>query len=158
MIGVIAPWNYPFHNVYNHIVSGIFSGNAVVSKVSEYTCWSSRCDCGRGSWHAALRCAWMCQVHPVLHLVLRICTDVYFSLRYSWPFRFDESLPPLRYLNFEVGSNYRLKVGVVRCGRLNVGHLTPRQPLKNPRYGDKILRDSASAGQVNRSFFRSALG
>lgn len=43
MIGVIAPWNYPFHNVYNHIISGIFAGNAVVSKVSEYTCWSSRC-------------------------------------------------------------------------------------------------------------------
>lgn len=43
MIGVIAPWNYPFHNVFNHIVSGIFAGNAVVSKVSEYTCWSSRC-------------------------------------------------------------------------------------------------------------------
>lgn len=47
VLGVIAPWNYPFHNVYNHIVSGIFAGNAVVSKVSEYTCWSSRCvlDC-----------------------------------------------------------------------------------------------------------------
>eukprot|EP00904_Undaria_pinnatifida_P006431 jgi/Undpi1/2918/HiC_scaffold_14.g06295.m1 len=42
VIGVIAPWNYPFHNVYNHIISGIFAGNAVVSKVSEYTCWSSR--------------------------------------------------------------------------------------------------------------------
>lgn len=42
VLGVIAPWNYPFHNVYNHIVSGIFAGNAVVSKVSEYTCWSSR--------------------------------------------------------------------------------------------------------------------
>jgi acyl-CoA reductase-like NAD-dependent aldehyde dehydrogenase len=42
VLGVIAPWNYPFHNVYNHIVSGIFAGNAVVSKVSEYTSWSSR--------------------------------------------------------------------------------------------------------------------
>ncbi|CAM9454382.1 unnamed protein product [Ascophyllum nodosum] len=42
VLGVIAPWNYPFHNMYNHIVSGIFAGNAVVSKVSEYTCWSSR--------------------------------------------------------------------------------------------------------------------
>ena len=47
VIGVIAPWNYPFHNVFNHIVSGIFAGNAVVSKVSEYTCWSSRCDAMR---------------------------------------------------------------------------------------------------------------
>ena len=42
VLGVIAPWNYPFHNVYNHVVSGLFAGNAVVSKVSEYTSWSSR--------------------------------------------------------------------------------------------------------------------
>eukprot|EP00968_Pinguiococcus_pyrenoidosus_P018540 scaffold1951_cov258-Pinguiococcus_pyrenoidosus.AAC.9 len=41
VLGVIAPWNYPFHNVMNHVVSGIFAGNAVVSKVSEYTSWSS---------------------------------------------------------------------------------------------------------------------
>lgn len=41
VLGIIAPWNYPFHNVYNHVVSGLFAGNAVVSKVSEYTCWSS---------------------------------------------------------------------------------------------------------------------
>jgi acyl-CoA reductase-like NAD-dependent aldehyde dehydrogenase len=42
VLGVIAPWNYPFHNVLNHVASGIFSGNAVVTKVSEYTSWSSR--------------------------------------------------------------------------------------------------------------------
>jgi acyl-CoA reductase-like NAD-dependent aldehyde dehydrogenase len=33
VIGVIAPWNYPFHNMYNHIISGLFAGNAVVTKV-----------------------------------------------------------------------------------------------------------------------------
>ncbi|CAM9444886.1 unnamed protein product [Chrysoparadoxa australica] len=42
VLGVIAPWNYPFHNVFNHIISGIFAGNAVISKASEYTSWSSR--------------------------------------------------------------------------------------------------------------------
>jgi len=41
VLGVIAPWNYPFHNLYNHVISGLFAGNAVVSKVSEYTSWSS---------------------------------------------------------------------------------------------------------------------
>lgn len=34
VLGVIAPWNYPFHNMYNHVISGLFAGNAVVSKVS----------------------------------------------------------------------------------------------------------------------------
>jgi acyl-CoA reductase-like NAD-dependent aldehyde dehydrogenase len=41
VLGVIAPWNYPFHNMLNHVISGLFSGNAVVSKVSEYTSWSA---------------------------------------------------------------------------------------------------------------------
>lgn len=41
VLGVIAPWNYPFHNMLNHVISGIFSGNAVVSKVSEHTSWSA---------------------------------------------------------------------------------------------------------------------
>jgi acyl-CoA reductase-like NAD-dependent aldehyde dehydrogenase len=41
VLAPIAPWNYPFHNVMNHIISGIFSGNAVVGKVSEHTSWSS---------------------------------------------------------------------------------------------------------------------
>lgn len=40
VLGVIAPWNYPFHNLYNHVVSGLFAGNAVVSKASEYSSWS----------------------------------------------------------------------------------------------------------------------
>ncbi|GMH93313.1 hypothetical protein TrVE_jg10775 [Triparma verrucosa] len=42
VLGVIAPWNYPFHNMLNHVISGLYSGNAVVSKVSEHTSWSSR--------------------------------------------------------------------------------------------------------------------
>lgn len=33
VLGVIAPWNYPFHNMYNHILSGIFTGNACITKV-----------------------------------------------------------------------------------------------------------------------------
>ena len=37
VLGVIAPWNYPFHNMYNHIISGLFTGNAVVVKISEFT-------------------------------------------------------------------------------------------------------------------------
>jgi acyl-CoA reductase-like NAD-dependent aldehyde dehydrogenase len=41
VLGIIAPWNYPFHNLMNHVISGLFSGNAVVSKVSEHTSWSS---------------------------------------------------------------------------------------------------------------------
>lgn len=42
VIAPIAPWNYPFHNMMNHIISGIFAGNAVVGKVSEHTAWSSQ--------------------------------------------------------------------------------------------------------------------
>jgi acyl-CoA reductase-like NAD-dependent aldehyde dehydrogenase len=30
-----------FHNMLNHIISGIFAGNAVVGKVSEHTSWSA---------------------------------------------------------------------------------------------------------------------
>lgn len=41
ILAPIAPWNYPFHNLMNHIISGIFAGNAVVGKVSEHTSWSS---------------------------------------------------------------------------------------------------------------------
>lgn len=37
VLGVIAPWNYPFHNLWNHVISGLFAGNAVVLKVSEYS-------------------------------------------------------------------------------------------------------------------------
>jgi acyl-CoA reductase-like NAD-dependent aldehyde dehydrogenase len=41
VIAPIAPWNYPFHNFMNHILSGLFAGNAVVGKVSEHTSWSA---------------------------------------------------------------------------------------------------------------------
>jgi|UPI000581A2C7 acyl-CoA reductase-like NAD-dependent aldehyde dehydrogenase len=41
IVAPIAPWNYPFHNLLNHIISGIFAGNAVVGKVSEHTSWSA---------------------------------------------------------------------------------------------------------------------
>lgn len=41
VIGVAAPFNYPCHNMMNHIISGLFAGNGVVVKVSEYTSWSA---------------------------------------------------------------------------------------------------------------------
>lgn len=41
IIVAIAPWNYPFHNSINHIISGLMAGNAVVGKVSEHASWSS---------------------------------------------------------------------------------------------------------------------
>ncbi|KAL7562428.1 hypothetical protein ACA910_020570 [Epithemia clementina (nom. ined.)] len=42
IVATIAPWNYPFHNYMNHVISGILAGNAVVGKVSEHTSWSSQ--------------------------------------------------------------------------------------------------------------------
>ena len=41
MVGAIVPWNYPFHNLLNPVVSALFAGNAIVIKVSEYASWSS---------------------------------------------------------------------------------------------------------------------
>ncbi|GBG29052.1 Aldehyde dehydrogenase 22A1 [Hondaea fermentalgiana] len=41
VIGVIAPFNYVGHNLMNHIISGLFAGNAVVCKVSEFSSWSA---------------------------------------------------------------------------------------------------------------------
>lgn len=41
VLAILAPNNYPFHNVYGHIVSGLFAGNAVILKVSEHTSWSA---------------------------------------------------------------------------------------------------------------------
>jgi acyl-CoA reductase-like NAD-dependent aldehyde dehydrogenase len=40
VIGVIAPWNYPFYNLFNHIAAALFAGNAAVLKMSEYSAWS----------------------------------------------------------------------------------------------------------------------
>jgi acyl-CoA reductase-like NAD-dependent aldehyde dehydrogenase len=42
VIGAIVPWNYPFHNVFNPVSAALFSGNAIVIKVSEYASWSIR--------------------------------------------------------------------------------------------------------------------
>ena len=41
VIGVLAPWNFPFHNVVCPIIPALFAGNAVVVKVSEWTSWSA---------------------------------------------------------------------------------------------------------------------
>ena len=40
VVGVIAPWNYPFYNLMNHIAAALMAGNAVVLKISEYAAWS----------------------------------------------------------------------------------------------------------------------
>lgn len=40
VIGAIVPWNYPFHNIFNPMLAAIFSGNAIVIKVSEHATWS----------------------------------------------------------------------------------------------------------------------
>eukprot|EP00981_Chlorochromonas_danica_P009772 scaffold2815_cov180-Ochromonas_danica.AAC.7 len=42
VIGAIVPWNYPFHNVFNPVSAALFSGNAIVIKVSEFASWSIR--------------------------------------------------------------------------------------------------------------------
>eukprot|EP00048_Salpingoeca_helianthica_P022188 m.16885 g.16885 ORF g.16885 m.16885 type:complete len:600 (-) comp6996_c0_seq1:1932-3731(-) len=42
VLAAIVSWNYPFHNLYGQIISAIFSGNAIVVKVSEFATWSSR--------------------------------------------------------------------------------------------------------------------
>ena len=41
VVGVICPWNFPFHNLLCPAVPALFAGNAVVAKVSEHTCWSA---------------------------------------------------------------------------------------------------------------------
>eukprot|EP00924_Labyrinthula_sp_SR-Ha-C_P009354 maker-scaffold_2-snap-gene-21.65-mRNA-1 protein AED:0.01 eAED:0.01 QI:42/1/1/1/1/1/3/30/600 len=41
VLAVVAPFNYPGHNLLNHIISGTFAGNAVVIKVSEHTSFSA---------------------------------------------------------------------------------------------------------------------
>jgi len=44
-LGVVAScfsWNYPFHSWISTVISALFSGNAVVNKPSEQTCWSSQ--------------------------------------------------------------------------------------------------------------------
>ena len=41
VVGAIVPWNYPFHNILNPVSAALFSGNAIVVKVSEHAAWSS---------------------------------------------------------------------------------------------------------------------
>lgn len=42
VIGAIVPWNYPFHNVFNPVSAALYSGNAIIIKVSEFASWSIR--------------------------------------------------------------------------------------------------------------------
>ena len=39
--GAIVPWNYPFQNFMNPVVSGLMAGNAVIVKPSEWVAYSS---------------------------------------------------------------------------------------------------------------------
>src|SRR5512139_2535584 len=41
VVGVLCPWNFPFHNLFCPTVPALFAGNAVVAKVSEHTSWSA---------------------------------------------------------------------------------------------------------------------
>ncbi len=41
VVGVIAPWNFPFHNLLCPTIPALFAGNGVVAKVSEHTTWSA---------------------------------------------------------------------------------------------------------------------
>jgi acyl-CoA reductase-like NAD-dependent aldehyde dehydrogenase len=40
VMGIIIPWNFPFHNAISHILTALFTGNGAVVKVSEYASWS----------------------------------------------------------------------------------------------------------------------
>ncbi|MCC6808017.1 MAG: aldehyde dehydrogenase family protein [Deltaproteobacteria bacterium] len=42
VVGVICPFNFPFHNVFCPAIPALFAGNAVVLKVSEWTSWSAK--------------------------------------------------------------------------------------------------------------------
>lgn len=42
VVGIICPWNFPFHNIYCPLVPALFAGNAVVLKVSEQVAWSAQ--------------------------------------------------------------------------------------------------------------------
>jgi acyl-CoA reductase-like NAD-dependent aldehyde dehydrogenase len=41
VVGVISPWNFPFHNFFCPVIPALFAGNAVVIKVSELASLSS---------------------------------------------------------------------------------------------------------------------
>ncbi|KAL7920828.1 Aldehyde/histidinol dehydrogenase [Trichoderma austrokoningii] len=54
VVAALVSWNYPFHNLLGPVISAIFSGNAIVVKVSEQTAWSCRyfVDIARGALSA----------------------------------------------------------------------------------------------------------
>src|SRR5258707_4664441 len=41
VVGVLCPWNFPFHNVFCPVLPALVAGNAVVVKVSEWPSWSA---------------------------------------------------------------------------------------------------------------------
>ncbi|KAK3298308.1 Aldehyde/histidinol dehydrogenase [Chaetomium fimeti] len=41
VVAALVSWNYPFHNFIGPVISALFSGNAIMVKVSEQTAWSS---------------------------------------------------------------------------------------------------------------------
>ncbi|KAK5994958.1 Putative aldehyde dehydrogenase-like protein [Cladobotryum mycophilum] len=41
VVAALVSWNYPFHNMIGPIISALFTGNAILVKVSEQTAWSS---------------------------------------------------------------------------------------------------------------------
>jgi acyl-CoA reductase-like NAD-dependent aldehyde dehydrogenase len=41
VVGVICPWNFPFHNIFCPTVPALLAGNAVIAKASEWTAWSA---------------------------------------------------------------------------------------------------------------------
>lgn len=36
-VGAIVPWNYPFHNIFNPLSAAVYSGNAIVIKVTHHS-------------------------------------------------------------------------------------------------------------------------
>ncbi|MEZ4287677.1 MAG: aldehyde dehydrogenase family protein [Polyangiales bacterium] len=42
VIAAIIPWNYPFQNIVNPMITALMSGNAIVLKPSEWVSWSSK--------------------------------------------------------------------------------------------------------------------
>jgi acyl-CoA reductase-like NAD-dependent aldehyde dehydrogenase len=41
VVGNIAPWNFPFQNILGPTIAALFAGNAVLTKVSEWSSWST---------------------------------------------------------------------------------------------------------------------
>ncbi len=41
VVGVVCPWNFPFHNLLSPTIPALFAGNAVICKTSEWTSWSA---------------------------------------------------------------------------------------------------------------------